>query len=75
MNKVEEELLICEMVGVLEKLDTEIEYTSAHLRTSDLFELKTKTAKWKQMIDRIETKTDEYLNTITYLPDEVSESF
>lgn len=75
MNKVEEELLICEMVGVLEKLDTEIEYTSAHLRTSDLFKLKTKTTKWKQMIDRIETKTDEYLNTITYLPDEVSESF
>ena len=28
MNKVEEELLICEMVGVLEKLDTEIEYIS-----------------------------------------------
>lgn len=75
MNEVEKELLICEMVGVLEKLDTEIEYTSAHLRTSDLFELKTKTAKWKQMIDRIETKTDEYLNTIDYLPDEVSESF
>ena len=43
----------------LEKLDTEIEYTSTHLRTSDLFKLKTKTAKWKQMIDRIETKTDE----------------
>ena len=49
MNKVEEELLIYEMVGVLEKLDTEIEYTSTHLRTSDLFKLKTKTAKWKQM--------------------------
>lgn len=49
MNEVEKELLICEMVGVLEKLDTEIEYTSAHLRTSDLFKLKTKTAKWKQM--------------------------
>lgn len=75
MNEVEKELLICEMVGVLEKLDTEIEYTSAHLCTLDLFELKTKTAKWKQMIDRIETKTDEYLNTIDYLPDEVSESF
>lgn len=33
MNKVEEELLICEMAGVLEKLDTEIKYASVHLCT------------------------------------------
>ena len=75
MNEVEKELLICEMVGVLEKLETEIEYTSAHLCTLDLLKLKTKTAKWKQMIDRIETKTDEYLNTLELLPDELSEPF
>lgn len=33
MNEVEKELLICEMVGVLEKLDTEIEYTSTQVHT------------------------------------------
>lgn len=75
MNDVEKELLICEMAGVLEKLETEIEYASMHLCTTDLFGLKNKTAKWKQMIDRIETKTDEYLNTVEYLPDEVSKPF
>lgn len=52
----EQDLLRYEIMGLLGALCIKINYTAEHLDNVDLIKMKTKTSKWKEIINRIEEK-------------------